>query len=82
LQVETPVFWKGRLEDVEAAVVAVRRGTSRVIAHSPGGRPVYCVAYGSPINLQRQANYNSARRSRRQNRPNPPPCLPSVVVRN
>jgi hypothetical protein len=45
---------------VEAAVAAVRRGASQVIAHSPGGRPVYRVAYGLPVELHRQANYNSA----------------------
>src|SRR5437870_1538747 len=59
-QPEVPPFWKGRLEEAEAAVAGVRRGTSRVIARSPGGRPVYCVAYGGRIDLQRQANYNSA----------------------
>lgn len=59
-QAETPGFWKGRLEDVEASVAAVRRGTSRVIARSPGGRPLYRVAYGPRLDLQRQANYNSA----------------------
>jgi hypothetical protein len=59
-QAELPPFWKGRLEDVEAAAAAVRHGTSQVIARSPGGRPVYRVAYGPRIDLQQQANCNSA----------------------
>jgi hypothetical protein len=59
-QAETPVFWKGRLSDVEAAVAAVRRGSSKVIARSPGGRPIYRVAYGPRLDLRGQSNYNSA----------------------
>jgi hypothetical protein len=60
LQAEIPAFWKGRVEDVEAAVAAVKRGKRKVIARSPGGRPVHLVTYGPRIDLQRHANYNSA----------------------
>jgi hypothetical protein len=59
-QAEVPAFWKGRLEDVEAAVAAVKRGKTRVIARSPGRRPIYLIDYGPRSDLQRQANYNSA----------------------
>lgn len=59
-QAETPDFWKGRVEEVEAAVAAVERGTVEVIARSPGGRPVHLVAYGPRPELGRQANWNSA----------------------
>src|SRR4051812_45434210 len=59
-QAETPAFWKGRLEDVEEAVASVKRGKRKVIARSPGGRPVHLVAYGPWTDFQRQANYNSA----------------------
>jgi hypothetical protein len=59
-QAETPAFWKGRLADVEAAVAAVKRGRHRVIARSPGGRPVYLVTYGPRVAFQHEANYNSA----------------------
>jgi hypothetical protein len=59
-QAETPAFWKGRLQDVEAAVAAVKRGKRKIIARSPGGRPVHLVAYGPRVDFQRQANYNSA----------------------
>lgn len=57
---DVPDFWRGRVEDVEKGVGAVRRGTTEIIARSPGGRPVHLVAYGKPIEFQRQANYNSA----------------------
>ncbi len=59
-QPETPPFWKGRVEEIEAAVKEVRRGAVEVIARSPGGRPIYLVAYGRRLDLERQANYNSA----------------------
>lgn len=59
-QPETPAFWKGRVEDVDEAVKAVEKGKVRSIANSPGGRPVWLVEYGEPIDLKRQANYNSA----------------------
>ena len=57
---KVPAFWKGRVEDVDAAVKAVRRGKSSVLARSPGGRPVYLVEYGPRALPDRQANYNSA----------------------
>jgi len=59
-QPETPAFWKGRVEEIEAAVAAVERGTVEGIAHSPGGRPVHLVSYGQQPNLARVANWNSA----------------------
>jgi Zinc carboxypeptidase len=59
-QAETPPFWKGRLEDVDAAVASLKRGKSQVIARSPGRRPVYRVAYGTRNDFHRQANYSSA----------------------
>ena len=59
-QAETPAFWKGRVEEIEAAVAAAKRGKTEVIARSPGGRAVYLVAYGPRADFQRQANYGSA----------------------
>jgi hypothetical protein len=59
-QAEIPTFWKGRVEDIEAAVAAIKRGTTRVIAQSPGGRPVWLVAYGKKVDFPRTANYSSA----------------------
>ncbi len=59
-EVESPSFWKGSVEDVEYAVKQVEKGKVTIIAHSPGGRPVYLVTYGDPVELEGQANYNSA----------------------
>jgi len=55
-----PDFWKGRVEEIDAAVAAVKRGKVEVIARSPGGRPVRLVAYGQRTKFERQANYSSA----------------------
>jgi Zinc carboxypeptidase len=58
---ETPPFWKSRLSDVEATVGQVARGRARVLARSPGNRPIYVVAYGEPFARGKAtANYNSA----------------------
>jgi hypothetical protein len=59
-QAEIPSFWKGRVEEIEAAVAAVKRGKVETIARSPGGRPVYLVAYGPKSDFHGQANYGSA----------------------
>lgn len=59
-EAEIPSFWKGRVEDVEAAVKGLKRGEHKVIAHSPGGRPIFLVSYGPRSDFQSQANYNSA----------------------
>jgi hypothetical protein len=57
---DLPVFWKSRLEDIDAEVKSVSTGESRVIARSPGGLPVYAISYGKKENFHSQANYNSA----------------------
>ena len=58
---ETPPFWKSRLSDVEATVGQVARGRARVLARSPGNRPIYLVTYGEPVRRGKAtANYNSA----------------------
>lgn len=60
VQTKLPPFWKGRVEDVEEAVANVKRGEARVIARSPGERPMQLVAYGPKTAFDRQANYGSA----------------------
>src|SRR5262245_32029456 len=45
----TPPFWKSRLSDVEEAVKQVTKGQARVLARSPGNRPVHLVTYGEPL---------------------------------
>ncbi len=63
-QTEIPSFWKGSVQEIETAIHEVKRGTTKTIAHSPGGRAVYLVTYGTTIDLNRQANYNSAAAAR------------------
>lgn len=63
-QPDTPPFWKSTVEDLYSTVHAVKKGTAKAIAISPGGRPVYLVAYGKEVELQSQANYNSAAAAR------------------
>ena len=57
---DLPAFWKSTLGDVDRAVQDVSRGSVKVVATSPGGRPVYAVTYGAEDALTSQANYNSA----------------------
>ncbi len=55
-----PALWKSRLDDVEQELSRVTAGGVRRIAASPGGLPVYAVAYGDQDDLRHQANYGSA----------------------
>jgi hypothetical protein len=55
-----PSFWTGRLEHVRIALDEVTRGQASPLTESPGGRVVYRVDYGSPVERRQQANYNSA----------------------
>jgi hypothetical protein len=59
-QSKLPVFWKNRLQDVDASVRRVKKGTSKVLVRSPGGRRIYLVAYGERDHQGSTANYNSA----------------------
>ncbi len=59
-QVPHPPFWKGKVEEIEAAVAAVKAGKVQVIARSPGGRPIHLIEYGPRNDPKRRANYNSA----------------------
>lgn len=59
-QVQIPSSWKSTIHDVDVAASSIRRGTTAVIAYSPGGRPIYQVAYGEKRDFHRQANYQSA----------------------
>ncbi|MFC1614643.1 M14 family zinc carboxypeptidase [Gemmatimonadota bacterium] len=55
-----PDFFKSRVEDVEAAVRAVKKGAVKLEAISAGGRPVYSVSYGEMDPYQRTASFSSA----------------------
>lgn len=45
--VERPAWWPVRCAEITAAVKAVKKGQAQDIATTPGGRPVWAVAYGA-----------------------------------
>ncbi|MBD3184313.1 hypothetical protein GF312_18665 [Candidatus Poribacteria bacterium] len=55
-----PSFWKGKIQEIDEAVSSVKRGNVKIIARSPGDKPVYLISYGKKENFKSQANYNSA----------------------
>jgi len=55
-----PAFWKTEPADVARAASDVRRGRSRVLCRSAGGRKIYLVSYGPKHPHPATANYNSA----------------------
>jgi len=58
--VPIPPFWKVRLADIEETVRNVKVGKVSVIARSPGGHPVYAVAYGTPNLSPATTNFSGA----------------------
>lgn len=59
-----PDFWPSRVEDIAARVESLEEGSARVIATSPGDRPVFLITYGGEEPEPRRANFNSALGSR------------------
>jgi len=57
---DIPEFYASNLDAVEKEVDRVEKGEVRILAHSPGGFPLYAVFYGERENFHSQANYNSA----------------------
>ena len=55
-----PDFWKTDPGDVARAAGDVRRGQSRVLCRSAGGREIHLVSYGPKQPRRGTANYNSA----------------------
>lgn len=55
-----PDFWSSRVEDIAARVESLKEGSARIIATSPGDRPVYLITYGGEEPEPRRANFNSA----------------------
>jgi len=60
MEIRIPVYWKGNVGDVDDAVSKVKKGKTRVLCKSAGGRNVYFVEYGKKNDLKRVANYSSA----------------------
>ncbi|HPC95036.1 MAG TPA: M14 family zinc carboxypeptidase [Sedimentisphaerales bacterium] len=59
-QRQLPEFWVGDVKGLADRFERLTRGTARVIAVSPGGRPIHLVTYGAKEPLQQKANFNSA----------------------
>jgi len=55
-----PEFYGSTLPIIEKEVKQVEKGEVKVVATSPGGKPVYAVYYGEKEDFLSQANYNSA----------------------
>lgn len=59
-QIELPPFWVGDVAGLSNRFSALKEGACRVIAKSPGGRPLHLVTFGDVEPLAKQANFNSA----------------------
>ncbi len=57
---ELPGFWFGDVRGLTARWEALQRGQARLIAISPGGRPIHVVTFGAYENVRGAANFNSA----------------------
>lgn len=55
-----PLFFRSQLVDIESQLKTVKNGKVKIIAHSPGGLPLYSVSYGKKNVYYGTANYNSA----------------------
>ena len=57
---ELPKFWLGDVADLPQRWEKLRRAEVKVIAESPGGRPIHLIAFGEREKLEQKANFNSA----------------------
>jgi hypothetical protein len=57
---ELPDFWVGETEKLEKKLAEVSNGEVRVIANTPGGRPMHLVSFGEREYVTQKANFNSA----------------------
>lgn len=55
-----PGFWATDLEALGARWANLKSGEVRMIAKSPGGRPLHLVSFGPREDLKSEANFNSA----------------------
>lgn len=59
-QRQLPGFWVGDVKGPADRFERLTRGTVRVVAISPGGRPIHLITYGDKEPLPQKANFNSA----------------------
>ena len=62
--VERPAWWKVRPDEINAQAEAVQKGSARRIATTPGGLPVWSVAYGGEAPQPGTSNWPSGSSSR------------------
>jgi len=55
-----PAFWVGDVKGLAGRWQTLERGQVKVIATTPGGRPVHLIAYGQRERVKHVANFNSA----------------------
>ncbi len=55
-----PDFWIGDMERLAAQLSRVKNGDVKLIAQSPGGRPIHLVSFGEREPVDSHANFNSA----------------------
>ena len=55
-----PSWWKTDLKEVGACLATVRQGKVEELARSPGGRPVFAVAYGPAPVVRATSNFSGA----------------------
>jgi len=63
--VSVPEFYRNSLEAIDEFLPTLKRAEVTEIARSPGGRPVYAVAYGEKEPIERTANLSSALAARK-----------------
>ena len=57
---ELPDFWVGEMEKLYKQLAEVSNGRVKIIANTPGQRPVHLVSFGKHEQVTQKANYNSA----------------------
>jgi len=55
-----PKFWVGDVAGLSGRFEKLTKGNVRIIAISPGGRPMHLITYGEKEKLGHKANFNSA----------------------
>jgi len=55
-----PKFWVGDVKGLSGRFEKLAEGKVKIIAISPGGRPVHLITYGQKEKLEHKANFNSA----------------------
>ena len=55
-----PEFWVGGVDDLKVRFSKLKKAKVKIIARTPGGRPMHLVAFGKREQVKHRANFNSA----------------------